>query len=82
MDIIVYGVCCIAGFLMMGYDKFQSIRGGWRISEKALLTMAIFGGVGVWAGMYVFRHKTKKPKFYIGVPVLCLLGLYGFEWLF
>lgn len=31
------------------------------------------GFVGACAGMQIFRHKTQKPKFYIGVPVILLL---------
>ena len=34
---------------------------------------ALGGSVGACAGMRVFRHKTQKPKFYIGVPVILLL---------
>ena len=45
------------------------IMAGIRISSVSavgLMTMAtlIGGGVGTIAGMYVFRHKTKKAKFY------------------
>ena len=28
---------------------------------------------GACVGMQIFRHKTQKPKFYIGVPVILLL---------
>ena len=47
------------------------------IPEKTLLVLAAAGGSpGVWLGMYVFHHKTKKRKFTLGVPViLCLQGL-------
>ncbi len=45
-----------------------------RISENTLLLNALVGGsLGVLAGMYVFRHKTQKPKFRIGVPVIIAL---------
>ena len=37
-------------------------------------SMAALGGsVGACVGMQIFRHKTQKPKFYIGVPVILLL---------
>ena len=42
-----------------------------RISETSLLLTALVGGsLGVLGGMYVFRHKTQKPKFRVGVPVI------------
>ena len=30
------------------------------------------GGIGGIAGMYIFRHKTKKAKFYIGFPLILI----------
>lgn len=48
-------------FLAMFIDKKKAEQSKWRISEKALFILAIFGGsVGGIAGMYIFRHKTKK----------------------
>ena len=37
--------------------------------------------IGVWMGMYIFHHKTKKIKFYIGVPLEILLYLTLFMWI-
>lgn len=64
----------IATFFLYGVDKWKAREKRWRIPEATLLSMAVFGGsVGAYAGMRVFRHKTQKPKFYIGVPVILLL---------
>ena len=61
----------IVGFSIMGIDKKRAKRHQWRIPEKTLFLIAIlFGSVGSIAGMYVFRHKTKHPKFVIGMPVI------------
>ena len=70
-----YGVCCIIGLIVMGIDKYLAIHNKWRISEKMLLVFGFIGGVGVWMGMYLFHHKTLKPKFYIGVPILTIIYL-------
>lgn len=60
-----------AAFLLMLADKRKARRGVWRIPEKTLLTAAALGGsAGAIAGMYLFRHKTKHPKFYIGLPLI------------
>lgn len=63
-------------FLQMGEDKLRARRQQWRISEKRLLlTAACFGALGAWAGMRVFRHKTKHNAFRIGIPVMLILQL-------
>lgn len=63
-------------FLAMLIDKKKAEKGRWRIKESTLLTLALIGGsIGEVLGMYVFRHKTKKPRFFIGVPVMLVLQI-------
>jgi uncharacterized membrane protein YsdA (DUF1294 family) len=60
-----------AGFLLMLLDKQFAIHHRWRIPEATLLAVAAIGGsVGSWLGMQLFRHKTKKPLFTIGIPLI------------
>lgn len=68
-----YGICSIIGFALMGLDKQCAKNHKWRISENVLMIFACIGGIGVWSGMYIFHHKTRKPKFYIGVPICIIL---------
>ena len=64
------------GFLIMLADKEKGKKRLWRIPEATLLTVAALGGsIGCLAGMKVFHHKTRKPKFYIGIPVILALQL-------
>lgn len=66
----------LVAFCLYGMDKHKAKTGAWRISERTLILAAVFGGsVGAWLGMQMFRHKTKHPKFYIGVPVIFVLQL-------
>lgn len=66
----------LAAFCMMGLDKHKAVHGQWRISEAALLGIAALGGsVGTLLGMYLFRHKTRRRKFTLGVPALLLVQL-------
>lgn len=61
---------------MMGIDKSRAKRHAWRIPEKTLFLVCIFGGsVGTWAGMYLFRHKTKHWYFVIGMPVILVVHI-------
>ena len=69
-------------FTMYGVDKYKAKHGLWRIPEAALLLVAAVGGsIGAWCGMQVFHHKTRKPKFSIGVPVLLIIQLGLVIWL-
>lgn len=76
-NIIIYLIIINAiAFLAMWIDKRKAKYGRWRISEKALFILVLLGGgVGGIAGMYTFRHKTKKPAFYIGFPFILIFEI-------
>lgn len=64
----------LIGFYSMWSDKKKAKKGAWRTPESTLMLIAIIGGsVGSLLGMKKFRHKTKHPKFYIGIPVILIL---------
>ena len=66
---------CI-GFIIMKIDKFKAKHHLYRISEKALFTVAIIGGsLGVWLGMYLFHHKTKHWYFVWGIPMIVIIQM-------
>ena len=61
----------LIGFILCAVDKSYAKKGHRRIRERTLFLTAAFGGsVGVWAGMYCFRHKTKHMSFVFGIPVI------------
>ena len=63
-----------AGFILMLRDKRAAKNSAWRIPEARLMSIALSGGCfGIYAGMILFRHKTKHPKFSIGVPLIIVL---------
>ncbi|KLU63901.1 hypothetical protein DEAC_c41300 [Desulfosporosinus acididurans] len=64
--------CCV--FITMGRDKKKAKMGQWRISEATLLWMGVFGGVGLFAGMKYFHHKTSHPKFLVAAPVFVIFN--------
>jgi uncharacterized membrane protein YsdA (DUF1294 family) len=48
----------------MGVDKLSAVRGESRIPEKWFFTISMAGGpFGVFLGMTVFHHKTRKAYF-------------------
>lgn len=69
--LLYFAVINLAGFVSMAVDKSKARRNKWRIPEATLFLFAVFGGsLGCLLGMRVFRHKTQKPKFYIGIPII------------
>lgn len=55
-------------------DKHRAVYGKWRIPESVLFLLALSGGAfGAMFGMFVFRHKTEKPLFRIGVPLILIV---------
>ena len=65
----------LAVLLLYGLDKWKAKNHRWRVSEAALMMAAGFGVFGAYGGMHLFHHKTQKPKFYIGVPVIFVVEL-------
>ncbi len=61
-----------AVFLLYGLDKYRAVHGTWRIPENTLIAAAVLGCYGALSGMLVFRHKTRKLKFRVVVPLICI----------
>ena len=73
MDVVYIYLLIInaLGFLLMLADKQKAKKNLWRIPESTLMTVALIGGsIGSLCGMHAFRHKTRHPKFFIGIPVI------------
>lgn len=66
----------VISFSLMGIDKLQAIRKKQRISEFSLLTISLLGGsIGSLLGMIIFKHKIRKIKFLILVPLFLIINL-------
>ena len=64
------------GFLLMLIDKYKAKKNLWRIPEATLMLVAAIGGsIGSLVGMYTVRHKTKHPKFTVGIPIILVLQI-------
>lgn len=72
--IIYWIILTIIGILSMWADKRKAQKQSWRISERVLIWVAFLGGsIGSLLGMYLFRHKTRHPKFVYGIPSIIVL---------
>ncbi|MEE3488168.1 MAG: DUF1294 domain-containing protein [Bulleidia sp.] len=66
----------LLSFALYGIDKHKAQKHAYRIPEKVLILSTVLGGgIGALLGMHVFHHKTRKPLFYIGVPVILVLEI-------
>ena len=76
-NIVIYLLAInVITFCAMGIDKYKAKKGHWRTQEKTLfILVALGGGIGGIAGMYFFRHKTQKPRFYIGFPMILIIEI-------
>ncbi len=74
LPIILYLISInLIAFICMKIDKGFAQKNKRRISERNLLTLAIIGGtLGIWTGMFWVRHKIKKLKFTLGIPLILL----------
>ena len=81
-NIIIYFIVInLIGFFIMWLDKQKAKKGAWRIPEKTLFIITgLGGGIGTIAGMYIFRHKTKKIGFVIGFPFITILEIIAIIW--
>ena len=71
----------LVGVAIMGIDKSKAKKHLWRIPEKTLFLVSILGGsVGTWAGMYLFRHKTKHWYFVFGMPFILVVQIGAVVW--
>ena len=65
--LLINAAACLIMFLDKQFAKLHTRR----IPEAVLLGTALSGGsLGILLGMTLFHHKTRKPKFYISVPLM------------
>lgn len=66
-----------AALVLMFLDKQFAKKKIRRIPEAVLLGAAFLGGsLGALLGMYLFHHKTRKPKFFILIPFFLAVQLF------
>lgn len=65
----------LVGIILTVYDKIaaKKIR-RHRVPEATLMTVGIlYGAPAMYLTMQLIRHKTRKPKFSAGFPVMILI---------
>ena len=73
----------ILTFIIYGLDKLFAIKNLSRVSENTLLLLSFVGGsIGAYIGMKFFHHKTNKKKFTILVPLMIIIHVVLFLYLY
>ena len=71
--LIIINILCL---ILMIIDKILAIKKKQRIGEFHLLTITLFGGsIGTLLGMILVRHKIRKLKFLLLVPLSLILHI-------
>ncbi|MCL2368333.1 MAG: DUF1294 domain-containing protein [Oscillospiraceae bacterium] len=66
----------LLAIILTRHDKRAAGRGARRVSERALLITAALGGsVAMFVTMRRIRHKTKRAKFMVGIPLIIALQI-------
>ena len=77
MGLRAFMALTVTAFILMGFDKRISGSRVMRVPEHVLWGLAAIGGsLGMFLGMQVFRHKTKKSSLQIvllGILVVQLM---------
>lgn len=63
----------ITAFAVAVWDKSCARRRDWRVPERVLWLISAAGGsVVMWFTFLLIRHKTTRPGFMWGIPLLAL----------
>ena len=73
--LLFYIILNLISFFAFMKDKNGAKKKAWRIPERTLLIISIFGIIGAIAGMRVYHHKTQKPIFASGLYIIAIIEL-------
>lgn len=72
----------VISFILFANDKQRAEKKRWRIPEAWLFFVSLIGGsLGGLLSMNIMKHKTRKVKFTIGMPILLIINFIGWFYL-
>lgn len=64
----------VVAVIVTVYDKILAVTNKSRIPERTLMIVSVLGGsLAMYLTMQLIRHKTRKTKFMVGLPIVILL---------
>lgn len=56
------------------YDKRAAEKHKWRVKERTLMLISALGGAPLmYLTMLTIQHKTRKPLFMVGIPLIFIV---------
>ena len=69
--VIYFVLINLISVIITVYDKYCAVNNKWRVKEFTLLLFsALVGSISMYITMQIIRHKTKKMKFMLGIPII------------
>lgn len=76
--VYLFAAPSIIAYLLFAWDKHLAHYQRSRVPEAVLLLVSLlYGAFGAMCSMIFFHHKTRKPAFYILVPLLAAIQIAG-----
>lgn len=76
MLLIYFGIMNLVTFIVFAIDKVNARTHRSRIRIVTLLGLSFAGGsIGGLISMYLFRHKTQKDYFTVGMPLIIIMQI-------
>lgn len=74
--LIYLGIINIITFIAFGIDKYEALNSKSRVRNVTLLGLAFIGGtIGGLLAMYLFKHKTKKDYYSVGLWLMIIMQI-------
>ena len=74
--LIYLGIINIITFIAFGIDKYAALNSKSRVRNVTLLGLAFIGGtIGGLLAMYLFKHKTKKDYYSVGLWLMIIMQI-------
>ena len=75
--LVYFAVISLFAVVITVHDKRAAVKHTWRVKERTLLFVSALGGsAAMFVTMLVVRHKTRRKKFMLGIPLI--IGLQVF----
>ncbi|MDR1588599.1 MAG: DUF1294 domain-containing protein [Oscillospiraceae bacterium] len=69
--LLYFAVISLLAVILTFYDKRAARKDAWRVKERTLLAVSVLGGsVAMLLSMVAVRHKTRRKKFMVGIPLI------------
>ena len=66
----------LVAIVLTVYDKNAARKNAWRVKERTLLIVSALGGsAAMLMTMLAVRHKTRRAKFMVGIPLIMLIQI-------